>query len=107
MSVRVSESWTARNGRRRSVSMNLGTYVAGSIAVCFTRGLLGLLMLPFVITWWCLLAELWVCAELVLLTVTGLLAVAAVLHREARPGDITFKVTRWHLLAVGLKGVRG
>ena len=104
MSVRVSESWTARNGHRRSVSMNLGTYVFGSIAVCFTRGLWGLLVLPFVIAWWCLLLELWVCAELVLLTVTGLLAVAAVLHREARPGDITLRVIRWHLLVLGLKG---
>jgi hypothetical protein len=104
MSVRVSESWTARNGRRRTVSMSLGTYVTGSVAACFTRGLLGLFLLPLVLAWWCLLAELWACAELVLLTLTGLLAVAAVLRREARPGDITLRVTRWHLLVLGLRG---
>lgn len=104
MSVRVSESWTARNGHRRSVSMNLGTYVLGSIALCFSRGIWGLMILPFVLCWWVLLAYLWLAAEIVLLAVTGLLAIGAVLHREARPGDITFKVIRWHLLVLGLKG---
>jgi len=106
MSVRVSESWTARNGRRRSVSVNLGTYVAGSLALCFTRGLLGLFLLPFVLCWWALLAELWVCAELVLVIVSGLAVIGVVIHREARPADITVIPVRWHLLVFGLKGAR-
>ena len=106
MSIRVSESWTARNGHRRSVSVNLGTYVAGSLALCFSRGLAGLFLLPFVLSWWVLLLDLWICAELLLFIVTGLLVIAAVLHREAKPADITLKVIRWHLLVFGLKGVR-
>lgn len=106
MSIRVAESWTARNGHRRAVSMSLGTYVAGSLALCFTRGLLGLFLLPFVIDWWILLAALWICAELVLLTVTGFLVIGAVLHREARAQDITLTQARWHLYLIGLKGAR-
>ncbi len=104
MSVRVSESWTARNGHRRTVSMSLGTYALGSIAFCFTRGTWGLIALPFVITWWVLLAEAWACAELVMFTVTGAAVIAAVLRREGRAADITLKRVRWHLYAVGLKG---
>lgn len=106
MSVRVSESWQARNGHRRSVSMGLGTYALGSIAVCFTRGVWGLLVLPFVLSWWVLLAELWLCTELVLLTVTGLLVITVVARHEARAADITLRRGRWHLYAIGLKGAR-
>lgn len=106
VSIRVSESWTVRNGRRRLVSMGLGTYVAGSIAVCFTRGIWGLFALPFILTWWVLLAEAWVCAELLLVIVTGAAAIGAVLHREAKPADITLIPLKWHLRMIGLKGRR-
>lgn len=102
--VRVSESWTARNGRRRTVSMGLGTYVAGILALCFTRGIWGLFVLPFVLTWWVLLAEAWVCAELVLVIVAGTAVIAAVARHEARAADITVTRLRWHLYGLGLKG---
>jgi hypothetical protein len=107
MSVRVSESWTARNGHRRSVSMGLGTYVLGSLASCFGRGLLfALFALPFLLYWWALLASFWVCAELVLFTVTGAAAIAAVLRHEGRAADINLTRTQWHLYGIGLKGAR-
>ena len=106
MSIRVSESWTARNGHRRSVSVNLGTYVAGSLALCFSRGLAGLFLLPFVLSWWVLLLDLWICAELLLFTASGIAVTAAVLKGKGRGADITLKVIRWHLLVFGLKGVR-
>jgi hypothetical protein len=106
MSVRVSESWTARNGHRRYVSVNLGTYVLGSIGWCAARGIWGLIILPFVITWWALVIEAWACAELVLFTVTGAAVIGAVLRHEGRGGDITLTRVRWHLYAVGLKGAR-
>jgi hypothetical protein len=79
--------------------MSLGTYLAG-------RGLLGLFLLPFAVTWWLLLAELWVCAEMLLVTVTGGLALLAVLRREARPADVTVMRLRWGLFQIGLKGAR-
>ena len=107
MSVRVSESWTARNGHRRSVSMSLGTYALGSVAYCFTRGVLGLFLLPFVLFWWEILVALWVCAEMALLAVTGIAVIAAVLTHQARGADITLRRGPWHLYAIGLKGAGG
>lgn len=104
MSVRVSESWTARNGRRRTVSMGAGTYAFASIAACFTRGIWGVFLLPFVVTWWTLLAEAWLCAEMVLVTVTGIAVIAAVLRHEASGADITLRRGKWNLVAIGLKG---
>lgn len=106
MSVRVSESWTTRNGRRRTVSMGAGTYAFASIAACFTRGIWGLFLLPFVVTWWVLLAEAWLCAEMVLVTVTGIAVIIAVLGHEASGADITLRREKWNLVAIGLKGAR-
>jgi hypothetical protein len=105
VSVHVSESWTARNGHRRTVSAGLGTWVAGSLALCFGRGIvIGVCVLPFVLAWWCLLGELWLCAAIVLFTVTGAVAALAVARHEARPADLTFTRLRWGLVIVGLKG---
>jgi hypothetical protein len=97
VSIRVGESWTARNGHRRYVSMGLGTYLLG-------RGVWGLLILPFAFVWWCLLTELWLAAEFLLLTVTGLAAITAVLRHEARPGNIALTSLRYGLFMIGLKG---
>lgn len=106
MSVRVGESWTARNGRRRYVSMGLGTWAAGSLAFCLGRGIWGLFLLPFLLYWWALLAAAWLSAEFLLFTVTGALTIGAVLNREAKCADITLVPLKWHLVMIGLKGAQ-
>ena len=65
MSVRVGESWQARNGHRRWVSMSLGDLMFG-------WGVWAVFVLPLLVLWWLLLAELWLAAECVLIVVTGL-----------------------------------
>lgn len=111
MSVRVREtrgtSWRGaspgtRHYRSTSVSFSLGAYLAW----CSARGMLGLFVLPFALMWWCLLIDLWICAEFLVFIVTGIAVIAAVCRREGRAADITVRVLRWHLLAFGLKGVR-
>lgn len=106
MSIRVGESWTTRNGHRRWVSMSLGTYLFGSLGYVFGRGLRGLFVLPFVVAWWCLLIELWLAAEILLLTVSGVLVLADLARRVIRPADVTVTPLRWHLLAFDVKGAR-
>lgn len=101
MSIRVGESWQARNGHRRFVSMPLHD-------VLFL-GLLGFgfwafVILPLLFLWWCLLAELWLSAETVLFLVTGVLAVVAVALHGARWSDVTLSRLRWGLFMVDLKG---
>jgi hypothetical protein len=99
MSVRVGESWQARNGHRRWVSMSLGDYLFG-------LGAWGLLVFPFVVLWWLLLAEVWIGAEALLIIVTGVLVLVLVVTREAKPADITVMRLRWHLFMITLKGAR-
>jgi hypothetical protein len=97
MSVRVGESWQARNGHRRWVSMSLGDVLA--------LGLLGAwLVLPLLLLWWMLLAELWLAAETVLITVTGLAVLVALVARQAGPGDVTLSRLRFGLWMADLKG---
>jgi hypothetical protein len=97
MSVRIGESWTTRNGHRRWITMGLGTYLLGG-------GLWALFALPFVLCWWLLLAELWVCAEVLLLAVTGIVAVVGLARREVGLGDVTVTWLRWNLFIIDLKG---
>jgi hypothetical protein len=85
VSIRVGESWTTRNGHRRWVSVSLGTYLFGSLGFCLSRGLWGLFVLPFAVAWWCLLIELWLAAEILLLTVSGILVLADLARRVIRP----------------------
>lgn len=108
MSIRVREtrgtSWRGaepgtRHYRSTSVSYGGGTYLAGLGAWAF-------LVLPFMLMWWCLLIELWLCAEVLLLAVTGVPVIAAVTRERGRARDITLTRARWHLYAFGLKGVR-
>ena len=97
MSIRVGESWQARNGHRRWVSMSLGDVLA--------LGLLGAwLVLPLLLLWWMLLAELWLTAETVLITVTGVAVLVALALRGARPGDVTLSRLRFGLWMADLKG---
>ena len=97
MSIRVGESWQARNGHRRWVSMSLGDVLA--------LGLLGAwLVLPLLLLWWMLVAELWLTAETVLITVTGVAVLVALARKESRPGDVTLTRLRWGLWMADLKG---
>ena len=100
MSIRVGESWTARNGHRRWVSVGLGDYLLGLGSL----GILGLLVFPFLLLWWLLLAELWLAAETVLTTVTGVAVLAVLALRQARPGDVRLTRLRFGLVMVDLKG---
>jgi hypothetical protein len=104
--IRVGESWTTRNGHRRWVSVSLGTYLFGSLGFCLGRGLRGLFLLPFAVAWWCLLAELWVCAEVLLLAVSGGLVLADLARRVIRPADVTVTPLRWGLLVIDVKEAR-
>lgn len=109
MSIRIREtygtSWPGtapgtRRYRSTSVSFGLGTYLAW----CSARGMLGLFTLPFALMWWCLLLELWVFAEFLLFTVTGIAVITAVLRGRGRAVDITFMRAPWHLYVFGLRG---
>jgi hypothetical protein len=99
MSVRVGESWTAPNGHRRQVSMGLGTYLT-------VFGVRSAFTLPFLLLWWLILAEVWVCAEIALLAVSGVLALTDLARRTVRPGDITVTSLRWNLFVIDMKGAR-
>jgi hypothetical protein len=97
MSVRVGESWQARNGHRRWVSMPLHDFLF--------LGLLGwgawaVIVLPLLLLWWALLAEAWIAVESVLLLLTGILAVIALAAKQARPGDVTVTWLRWGLFMI-------
>lgn len=96
MSVRVGESWTARNGHRRWISMPLPFALAGF-------GAWAVFVLPFLALWWLVLTGLWLTAEVWILTITGVLALAAVARREGRPSDVTLSPLRWGLFMIDLK----
>jgi len=95
MSVRVSESWTARNGRRYTVSTGAGTYLLG----LFVQAVI---VLPVVAVWLLFL----LCSEVLLLAVTGIPVLWAVLRGEARPGDVCWTEQPHGLFGIGLKGER-
>lgn len=97
MSIRVGESWTARNGHRRWVSMGPGTYLA-------VFGVRSAFALPFLLLWWLILAEMWVCAEALLLAVTGIIAVVGLARREVSLGGITVTWLRFNLFIIDVKG---
>jgi hypothetical protein len=95
MSVRVSESWTSRNGRRYTVSTGAGTYLLG-------LGVQALIVLPVVAAWLLFLLT----AEVILLAVTGTQLLAAVLRGEARIGDVCWIELPHGLFMIGMKGAR-
>jgi hypothetical protein len=99
MSIRVGEAWTARNGHRRFVSMPLHDVLA--------LGLLGaIFVVPLWLFWWMIIAELWLAAESAVLTVTGVLVIAALASRGARFGDVTLRRLRFGLWMIDVKGGR-
>lgn len=105
MSIRVREtygtSWRGtrpgtRHWRSTSVSFGLGSYLLG-------YGIWSLFVIPLIVMWWLLLAELWVCAEMLLLTVS--LIVVAVLLAQRRIGlaDLALIPVGWRLFAIGTR----
>lgn len=96
MSVRVGESWTARNGHRRWVTMGLGSWLFG-------LGAWAVLVLPLLAMAWLLMAELWMAAECVLIAVSAAAAVVAMVRHHARLSDVTMVRLRWHLFMIGVR----
>ena len=97
MSIRVGESWQARNGHRRWMSMSGGDLLFG-------LGVWAVIVGPFLALWWLFLAELWLAAECAVILFTGILVLAALALRGVRPGDVTLTRLRWGLFMVDLKG---
>ena len=96
MSIRVGESWQARNGHRRWVSMPLADVLA--------LGAVGLILFaPLWLIWKAVLLEAWLAAELVVFLATGILALVAVARREALLSEVTFTRVRWGLVMVDLR----
>jgi hypothetical protein len=96
MTIRVGESWQARNGHRRWVSMPLHDVLA--------LGFLGAwLVLPLWALWWLLVAEVWLAAEAAVFLVTGITVLAVLVMRQARPGDVKLTRLRWGLFMVDLR----
>ena len=96
MSVRVGESWQARNGHRRWVSMPLHDLLIG-------LGAWAVLVLPFLLLWWLFLAELWLAAECAVLLFTGILVAVALARRESRLSGVTLTRLRFGLVMADLR----
>ena len=103
MTVRIREtagtSWrdqrqpSTRHWRSTSVSYGAGW------------GLLGLAVIaPFWLLWWMLLLEVWLAAEAVLITVSGVAVLVVLALRQARPGDVRLIRLRFGLVMVDLRG---
>ena len=99
MTIRVGESWHARNGHRRFVSMPLHDVLALS--------LLGMLfVLPLWLLWWMIVAEVWLAAESLVLVVTGVLVIVALARRQAKVSGVTLTRLRFGLFMLDVKGGR-
>jgi len=61
-------------------------------------------ILPLLLLWWLVLAEVWLAAESVLLLVTAVPAAAAAVFGDAHVRDVTVTRLRWGLFMVNLKG---
>jgi hypothetical protein len=105
MTVRIREtagtSWRdprypgTRHWRSTSVSYGAGWGLTGFLVIG-----------PFLLLWWLLLAELWLTAETVLITVTGVAVLVVLALRQARPGDVRLTRLRFGLFMADLKGGR-
>lgn len=84
-----------RYWRSTSVSYGLFTWLAG-------LGAWAVIVFPFALLWWLLLAEVWIGAEALLIIVTGVLAAVAVAG-DAKLSDVTFTRLRWGLFMITLK----
>lgn len=96
MSIRIGESWPAGNGHRRWISLGLGDVLALGAAWLIFIG-------PFWLLWKLILWSLWVDAECAILLFTAALVLAALIRREARPGDITVSWLRWGLFMLDVR----
>jgi len=97
MSVRVGESWTARNGHRRWISVSGGDFLLGA-------GVRAVFVLPLLALWWLILAEFWLVAESVLIVVSTVAVLVALARREAGPRDVRLTWLRWGLFMADLRG---
>lgn len=96
MTIRVGESWTARNGRRRWVSVPLHDLLAfGAVGFAIAA--------PFWLLWRLFLLEAWIAAETALFLATGILAAVAVARHEARVSEVTTARLRFGLYMVDLR----
>jgi len=95
MTIRVGESWQARNGHRRWVSMPLHDLLIG-------WGAWAVFILPLLLLWWLILAELWLAAECVLILVSAVLVAVALARHEAKLGDVSLTRLRFGLFMVDL-----
>jgi len=96
MSIRVGESWQARNGHRRWVSMPLHDLLAFGAAWA-------VFWLPLWLLWRLVLAELWLAAECVVLVITGACVAVTIASGDVRGRDVTLSRLRWGLFMVGLR----
>lgn len=96
MTIRVGESWQARNGHRRWVSMPLHDLL-------FAWGAWAVFVLPFLFLWWLLLAELWVAAECAVFLFTAILVALTLATGGAGFGDVTLTRLRWGLWMADLR----
>ena len=97
MAIRVGESWQARNGHRRWISMPLHDVLI--------FGLLGApFVLAFIALWWMVAAELWLAAETVVLLVTGIVVIVALARRQAKVSGVTLTRLRFGLWMIDVKG---
>ena len=85
-----------RHWRSTSVSFSLWTWLAGF-------GAWAVIVFPFALLWWLLLAEVWIGAEALLILVTGVLAAVAVAG-DAKLSDVTFTRLRFGLFMVNVRG---
>lgn len=97
MTIRVGESWQARNGHRRWVSMPLHDLL-------FAWGAWAVFVLPFLFLWWLLLAELWLAAEFLLLLVTAILVAGVLATGGAGFGDVKLTRLRFGLWMIDVRG---
>jgi hypothetical protein len=96
MGIRLGESWQARNGHRRFVSVPLHDLI-------LSWGLGAWLVLPLWFTWKLCTWSLRAAAECALLALTAVLAVIAVARHEARWSDVGLTRLRFGLRMVDVR----
>ena len=96
MSIRVGESWTARNGHRRYVSMPLHDVLALGFLAAFW-------VIPLLLLWWMIIAELWLAAESLVLAVTAVLVLVALARRQARVSGVKLTRLRFGLWMIDVR----
>jgi len=96
MTIRAGESWQARNGHRRWVSLPLHDVLA--------LGLLGaVVFVPLWCLYWMIVAEVWLAAESLVLVVTAVLVLVALVRRQAKVSGVKLTRLRFGLFMVDVR----